>query len=62
MDKLILFFGGRAEAANAIGVSPSYISMVKNGKRKFSPTLAALIDKKTNGTVTKQELRPDIWS
>lgn len=62
MDKLILFFGGRDEAAKALGISPSYISMVKHGRRKFSPSLAVLIDKKTNGTVTKQELRPDIWS
>ncbi|PPK72652.1 DNA-binding transcriptional regulator YdaS (Cro superfamily) [Methylobacter tundripaludum] len=62
MDKLILFFGGRVEAANAIGVSPSYISMIKSGKRKCSPALAVLVDNITNGKVSKQELRPDIWS
>ena len=61
MDKIILFFGGRTEAAIAIGVSPSYISMIKKGRRRFSPALAVLVDEKTNGKVTKQELRPDIW-
>jgi DNA-binding transcriptional regulator YdaS (Cro superfamily) len=61
MDKLILFFGGRAEAANAVGVSPSYISMIKSGKRKCSPAFAMRVDDITNGKVSKQELRPDIW-
>jgi len=61
MDKLILFFGGRTEAATAIGVSASYISMIKKGKRKFSPALAMRVDEKTNGEITKHDLRPDIW-
>lgn len=61
MDKLISFFGGRNEAAIALDVTPSYITMLKKGKRKCSPALAMLIEHKTNGEIRKQELRPDLW-
>jgi DNA-binding transcriptional regulator YdaS (Cro superfamily) len=61
MDKLIQFFGDRNKAAEAIGVTPSYLSMVRKGKRQFSPALAITIDRITNGVVSKQYLRPDIF-
>lgn len=61
MDKLLEFFGNREKAAEAIGVTPSYLSMVKKGKRKFSPIMAATIDELTGGTVSKHYLRPDIF-
>ncbi|WP_347989475.1 YdaS family helix-turn-helix protein [Methylomonas sp. AM2-LC] len=61
MEKLILFFGGRSEAAVAIGVTPSFITMVKRGKRQFSPAMALHVEKITGGKISKSELRPDIF-
>jgi DNA-binding transcriptional regulator YdaS (Cro superfamily) len=61
MEKLIQFFGNRKKAADAIGVTPNYLSMVARGKRQFSPALAITIDRLTDGLVSKSYLRPDIF-
>lgn len=61
MDKLIEILGGRVSAARCLGITPSYISMLKNGKRKMSPELAMAADKATRGQVRKGDLRPDLW-
>jgi|694.fasta_scaffold24071_9 DNA-binding transcriptional regulator YdaS (Cro superfamily) len=62
MEKLIAFFGGRKAAADAIGVTPSYLTMIKNGQRKFSPEKSIEIDRLTNGRISKSFLRPDIFT
>jgi DNA-binding transcriptional regulator YdaS (Cro superfamily) len=61
MEKLIQFFGDRKRAAEAIGVTPNYLSMINRGKRQFSPSMAIAIDRLTQGAVSKQYLRPDIF-
>ena len=61
MDKLLDFFGTREKAAEALGVTPSYLSMIKKGKRRFSPIMASVIDELTNGSVSKHYLRPDVF-
>jgi DNA-binding transcriptional regulator YdaS (Cro superfamily) len=37
------------------------MALIIAGRRKASPVLALSIEKATNGLVTRQELRPDIF-
>ncbi|MBU2856168.1 helix-turn-helix domain-containing protein [Acidithiobacillus ferrooxidans] len=53
-------FGNRA-LAQALGVTPSLISQWKTGRRNVSPESAIRIERATNSTVTRAELRPDIF-
>lgn len=48
--------------AKSIGVTTGMISQWLSGHRPISPEKCVLIMKKTNGMVTRQELRPnDYW-
>ena len=47
-------------AANA-GTKPVYLRQIVKGHRKPSHGLARAIEVATNGRVTRQELRPDIF-
>ena len=53
--------GAKAEMAEYLRMTPTWISLIISGKRKASPMLALAIEKATNGLVTRQELRPDIF-
>lgn len=53
---------GRAAALAAdLGVSPSYLSQMANGKAPISPERCVEIWQKTQGLVTRQDLKPDEW-
>jgi DNA-binding transcriptional regulator YdaS (Cro superfamily) len=53
--------GGAAELAEALGVSPSYLSQMAAGTTAISPARAVLIEQATAGAVTRKDLRPDDW-
>lgn len=53
---------GRAVAlAGRLGVSPSYLSQMANGKSPISPERCVDIWRETGGVVTREHLRPDDW-
>jgi DNA-binding transcriptional regulator YdaS (Cro superfamily) len=51
----------RRELACAVFVVPAYLWQVATGRRTASPGLARRIHEATNGTVTLESLRPEIW-
>ena len=53
--------GSKAEMAEYLKISPTWISLIIAGRRKASPVLALALEKATGGLVTRQELRPDIF-
>ena len=53
--------GSKAEMAEFLGITPTWISLLISGRRKASPVLALALEKATGGLVTRQELRPDIF-
>lgn len=53
--------GSIKEMAEYLGVTPCWISLLINGHRKPSPKLAKRIEEATQGLVTRQELRPDLF-
>lgn len=60
--KAIEHFGGQEQLAKAIGGYQSNISGALNGERKLSVKHAIQIDTLTEGEVTKEQLRPDIFN
>lgn len=56
-----LAFGERRKFARLIGVVPAYLSQIRSGIRTPSPQLALLIERATNGAVSRQDLRPDVY-
>ncbi|MBD8531474.1 MULTISPECIES: YdaS family helix-turn-helix protein [unclassified Massilia] len=53
---------GRAVSLAArLGVSPSYLSQMANGKSPISPERCVDIWRETGGVVTREHLRPDDW-
>lgn len=53
---------GRAAALAAdLGISPSYLSQMANGKAPISAARCVEIEQKTQGAVTRQHLKPDDW-
>ena len=61
MRLLDLFEGKKSALAKALGVSPAFITLLVQNKRKISYKLAIKAEKLSNGTVNRAELRPDIW-
>lgn len=62
MKNLFDFLDGtQTDFAKQLGITASMLSMCKHGKRKLSPNKARLAEKLTNGAVTKEQLRPDIY-
>jgi DNA-binding transcriptional regulator YdaS (Cro superfamily) len=53
--------GAKAEMAEYLRVTPTWISLLIQGRRRASPHLAVQIEKATGGLVTRQELRPDLF-
>jgi DNA-binding transcriptional regulator YdaS (Cro superfamily) len=49
------------QLAQACGCTPEHMSYVLNGHRKPSPKLCMLIEKETDGMLTRYDLRPDIY-
>ncbi len=54
--------GGATRLAAALGIDKSYLSQMASKTRPISPTRCLLIERETNGAVTRQDLRPnDYW-
>ena len=54
--------GEQRRLANLLNISPTWMNLLVSGKRDCSPELALAIELATNGKVTRQELRPDLFS
>ena len=48
--------------ARGLRVGPTWISQLRSGKRTAGPLLAIAIDEVTGGAVSKESLRPDLFS
>jgi DNA-binding transcriptional regulator YdaS (Cro superfamily) len=53
--------GAKAEMAEYLDITPTYISLLIHGKRRASPHMAISIEKATQGLVTRRDLRPDLY-
>jgi len=53
--------GAGVKLAAAVEVTPTWIALIAAGRRKASPRLAKAIEDATQGAVTRQELRPDLF-
>ena len=53
--------GGRAVAAERLGVTVGMVGHVLNGIRSLSVEKAKLIEQQTGGAITRADLRPDIF-
>jgi len=51
----------KTEFASRLGVARQYIHKLRVGLQKPSPRLARMIEEITEGAVSKEELRPDVW-
>lgn len=54
-------YGAKVELARKIGVSKTWMSQLISGREKCSPMLANKIAEATEGLVTREDLRPDIF-
>ncbi|AUZ06332.1 hypothetical protein ADP71_31540 [Vitreoscilla sp. C1] len=65
INKAIHFFGSATALARAVGVTPPTVNSWKTGSRPVSEKKCVLIEQKTNGEITRQQLRPfdyaEIW-
>ena len=53
--------GNQSHLAKKTGIAPAFINQIARGVRKVPVQSAALIEKATNGAVTRQEMFPDDW-
>lgn len=53
--------GGQRQLATALGVTPSAVNQWVTGATRVTAERAAQIEKATNGAVTRNELRPDVF-
>jgi len=54
--------GAKSEMARYLDITPTWMALLIAGLRKPSPRLAVDIEKATQGLVTRQELRPDLFA
>ena len=53
--------GTQGELAERIGVSQGFISQLARGARPIPPGLCRRIEDATDGAVTREDLRPDVF-
>jgi len=53
--------GAQLDLAKKLGISKTWMTLITNGHQVPSPELAVLIHQLTNGLVTREELRPDLF-
>ncbi|WP_080422483.1 YdaS family helix-turn-helix protein [Burkholderia ubonensis] len=53
--------GTAKRLADALGVSPSYLSQMASGASSINPRRCRQIEDATGGNVTRRELRPNDW-
>lgn len=63
LDAYIANSEKRADLAQKLGTNPQYLWQIATGwrGRRASPAMAQRIEEATQGEVTKEQLRPDIW-
>lgn len=61
IQRAVEIAGTQKALAEAIGISQQGVSYLLTDAKDISPEIAAAIHKFTNGKVSKQILRPDIW-
>lgn len=59
--KFLSFYENDADAARAIGVSRNTINLWKNGKNRVTAERAKQFEELTNGFVTRNEFRPELF-
>jgi DNA-binding transcriptional regulator YdaS (Cro superfamily) len=55
-------YGAKKEMAEHLGITQTWLGLLIRKARRPSPELAKKIDKATQGLVSAQELRPDIFN
>lgn len=53
--------GGFPKLARALGRNAEFLRQIAKGRRRPSPETAIQIEAATNGAVTREELRPDVF-
>ena len=53
--------GSKAQMAESLGISRTWLSLVISGRETCSAEMAAAIHKLTNGAVSREDLRPDLF-
>jgi len=53
--------GSKSEMAEYLGISLTWMSMLIYGRRQPSAMLSVKIEQATQGLVTREELRPDLF-
>lgn len=53
--------GAKSEMAEYLRITPTWLSLIMQGRRRASPELCIRIEKATGGLVKREELRPDIF-
>lgn len=59
--RAVELLGGPAEAADRLGATKQAIWNWVNGYRQVSPKFVLKFERQTNGVVTREQLRPDIY-
>jgi len=53
--------GSKAEMAEYLKISPTWLSLLMKGERRASASLCVKIEKATQGLVKRKDLRPDLF-
>ena len=53
--------GSKIEFAKQLGITKTWLSLIISGKKIPSGPLSIVIQRMTNGKVSKSELRPDLF-
>jgi len=62
IEKAVEILGGQTKLARAVGVKPSFVSQWLSGQRPVPATRCGAIESATGGKVTREDLRPDVFS
>lgn len=54
-------YGSKAAMAKKLGITKTWMSLLVSGRQKCSPELALKIEQETQGKVTREDLRPDLF-
>jgi DNA-binding transcriptional regulator YdaS (Cro superfamily) len=54
--------GAKAEMAEYLGISPTWLSLLLKGERRASAALCNKIEKATCGLVKRKDMRPDLFA
>jgi DNA-binding transcriptional regulator YdaS (Cro superfamily) len=61
LNKVIKKYNSMTDAANAMGMSVSYLSHLASGRRKVPIKYVKKIVELSKGEIRKKDLRPDVY-